>query len=368
MRILDLQINTSTMKLSTLSIVFLFLILFYHPCQGQTSEKTNFFSADNALIQYTGRIDFSDLKKPKFWAPGVYIKAKFSGTSCSIHINDEGHSLNYLEIVIDNNTPFRIKLKEKTNIVNVAEGLTPGEHTITICKNTETNIGYVEFLGLTCDNLLPLPAKPERKIEFIGNSITCGTGADLSAIACGQGRWHDQHNAYMSYGPITARALDAQWHLTAYSGIGMIRSCCNLPITMPLIFDKLNLHTNNGIPWDFSRYQPDAVTVCLGQNDGIQDSVAFCSAYVNFIGDIRNRYPKAQIVCLTSPMGNKELTDALKNYITGVIDHVRKNDSGVHKYFFTRSFNSGCDAHPDMNEHELIASELTAFLKTLMKW
>lgn len=356
------------MKLNTLRILISFFFAFYVPCQGQTPRETKFFAADNAMIQYTGRIDFSDPQKPKFWAPGVYIKAKFSGTTCSIHINDEGHSLNYLEIVIDDNKPSRIKLKEKTNIIKAAEGLDPGEHTITICKNTETNIGYVEFLGLDCDSLLPLPAKPERKIEFIGNSITCGTGSDLSAAGCKQGRWHDQHNAYMSYGPITARALDAQWQLTAYSGIGMIRSCCNLPITMPQIFDKLNLHTSNGIAWDFSKYQPDVVTICLGQNDGIQDSVAFCSAYVNFIKDVRSRYSQAQIVCLSSPMANGELSHVLKKYLKGIAEYAGKEDSKVHQYFFSRSYNSGCDDHPDLQEHQRIAEELSSHLKHLMNW
>ena len=37
---------------------------------------SNFFSADNKLIQYTGRIDFTHKKQPRYWQPGVYVKAK----------------------------------------------------------------------------------------------------------------------------------------------------------------------------------------------------------------------------------------------------------------------------------------------------
>src|SRR5690606_17269343 len=116
-------------------------------------------------------------------------------------------------------------------------------------------------------------------IEFIGNSITCGMGNDASAIACNTREWYDQHNAYMAYGPLTARKLNARWQLTAESGIGLIHSCCNKKTTMPQVFDKINV-ADDTIAWDFSRYQPDVVTVCLGQNDGIQDSTAFCNAYV----------------------------------------------------------------------------------------
>jgi lysophospholipase L1-like esterase len=48
---------------------------------------------------------------------------------------------------------------------------------------------------------------------------------------------------------------------------------------MPQVFDKVNMRIDS-IPWDFKQYTPDVVTITLGQNDGIQDSVAFCSDYV----------------------------------------------------------------------------------------
>jgi hypothetical protein len=138
---------------------------------------------------------------------------------------------------------------------------------------------------------------------------------------------------------------------------------------MPQVIDKINLNNNaQSMPWDFNRYQPDAVTICLGQNDGIQDSTAFCSAYVNFIGAIRNHYPAARIVCLTSPMADKALVKTLKNYLTGVVNYVNKKDNKVHLFFFSKSFNNGCDRHPDMSEHQLIANELTAYLASLFNW
>jgi len=91
---------------------------------------------------------------------------------------------------------------------------------LVICKNTEANIGYLELAGIRCRQLVKPAPKPARKIEFIGNSITCGTGSDLSVIPCGKELWEDQHNAYLSYGPITARAVNAQYHLSAVSVSG----------------------------------------------------------------------------------------------------------------------------------------------------
>jgi len=351
-----------------LSAIVFFLVLLSPSLHGKSPKL---FEADNRFYQYTGRIDFTDPKRPRFWTAGVYIQAKFKGTSCHLYINDEvlwGSSHNYLEIVIDDRKPFKIKLKDKVNVLTVAEGLSKGEHTITICKNTEALIGHLIFVGLKVEKLLPSPPRPARKIEFIGNSITSAMAADLDPVPCDKGQWFDQHNAWFGYGPRTARALNAQWHLTSESGIGLIRNCCDKPYLMPQVFNKVSL-SKDSMEWDFSKYQPDVVTVCLGQNDGIQDSLKFTGAYVDFIKTLRGYYPSAQIICLTSPMANDELRAVLKNYLTGVVTYVNANGDGkVDKFFFSRGFNSGCGAHPDIAEHAVIAEELTSFMRTKMRW
>jgi len=332
-------------------------------------DDKNFFVADHPSIQYTGRIDFSNTELPRMWSPGVYISMQFRGTSITALIKDQelwGKNHNYLEIVVDGDKK-RIQTKGKTNYITLSN-CGAGFHQLTICKNTESNIGYIEFGGVYCDYLLkPLP-RPKHKIEFIGNSITCGASSDMSDIPCGKGVWQDQHNAYMAYGPVTARALNAQWHLSSVSGIGLIHSCCNLDITMPPVFDKIEMR-GDSIPWDFKKYQPDVVTVCLGQNDGIQDSATFCKAYIDFINRLRGYYPKAQLVLLTSPMADEKLKAVLKMQILAVIDYFKnEKDKKVSYYFFPRSYNGGCDYHPSLEEHQLIAAELTSYLKKLMRW
>jgi hypothetical protein len=343
------------------------------PCNAKKDEKKgtiHFFPANHKNIRYTGRIDFSDPLKPKFWAPGVYIEAKFIGETCEIIVNDEvkwGSNQNYLHIVVDGAIQKRVQTVGYRDTIRVAGNLTEGEHTLLICKDTETNIGYLEFVGLRCKGLVALPPPPVRKMEFIGNSITCGTGSDLSQVKCGKGKWHDQHNAYMAYGPLTARKLNAQWHLSSYSGIGLIHSCCGMAFTMPEVFDRINF-TPGDTAWDFGRYIPDVVTICLWQNDGIQDSAIFCRAYIQFIGQLRRYYPQAFIICLTSPMGDAELTAVLKKYLTAVVNEVNKwGDKKVVTFFFSRSYSSGCDNHPDLSEHRLIAGELEPFIK-VMGW
>lgn len=330
----------------------------------------NFYSASAAGFEYTGRFDFTDKSLPRFWQPGTYITARFQGTECEILLNDEllwGKSHNYVSIVVDNGSPMRVQTRQAQDTIRI-KNLSKGKHTLVICKSTEAGIGYLEFEGLRCARLLPASPVPGRRMEFFGNSITCGTGSDLSVVPCDKGEWYDQHNAYESYGPLTARSLKAQWQLSSVSGIGLAHSCCNMDITMPDVYDKINMRDNK-ISWAFGSYQPDVVTVALGQNDGVQDSALFCSAYVSFIKNLREVYPMARIVCLTSPMADSTLQHAMKNYLGSVVAHMNLyGDHKVSHYFFSRRFNSGCGGHPDLKEHRLIAEELTVYLKKLMNW
>ena len=335
-------------------------------------DGLKFYSADNSNIRYVGRVDFSNKLKPRIWAPGVYIQAKFKGPQCEIILNDEalgGNNLNYLEIVIDGNKPYRIQTTGKENVIKGPEGLPDGEHTILICKDTESNIGYIDFVGFRCEELLTLPARPRRKIEYFGDSITSGTGMDQSVLPCGKGKWYDQHNAYMSYGPRTARNLNADWQLTALAGIGLVHSCCDLKVVLPQIVDKTFIVADS-ITWNFKNYQPDVVTICIGQNDGPQqDSTVYCSTYIKMLSAMRQHYPKADIVCLSSPMADATLTAVLHRYLTGIVATMNAHgDKKVSKYFFSRQYHNGCGGHPDIDDHKLIADELTAYIKQLKNW
>ncbi len=361
------------MKQTILSICLLCLTVFSTNAFAVPGghSRTKLFKPDNRNIQYTGRIDFSNPQKPRFWSAGVYFTFRFKGPSCQVIIGDEvkyGNNHNYLEVIVDHNKPYRIQTTGKVNHITIGKGLDDGIHTVTICKDTESLMGYCELLGIRCGKLLPPPAAPERKMEFIGNSITSGTGSDLRKVPCGKGQWYDQQNAYMSYGPLTARMLDSRWILSSVSGIGMIHSCCNMTITMPPVYDKTDL-SDDSIAWNFSRYQPDIVTICLGQNDGIQDSVKFCGAYVRFIRKLRGYYPDAHIICLSSPMANQKLTAVLKSYLSGVVNYLHSHgDKNVYKFFFPRSYNKGCGGHPDMAQHQVIARELAGYIKSEFGW
>lgn len=348
-------------------IAGIFLCASLHCFAGKDSTV---YPALHKLIQYTGRADKSNTAGPVIWAPGAYINIAFEGSYCIMKIKDEvkyGKSHNYIIVQVDEEKPYRIQLKERENSIVLANNLKEGKHSITICKSTEAEIGWIQPTAFITKKLIAPAKKPKRKIEFIGDSITCGMGNDESSQPCGKGEWYDQNNAWMGYGPLTARSVKAQWHLSSISGIGLIHSCCNKTTVMPPLFKKLSLSADS-INWDFKQYQPNLVTVCLGQNDGIQDSTAFCSAYVHFMQSLRTCYPKATLVMLTSPMGDKALNSVLQRYILSVEKALKQKDKKIDHYFFKQQYIKGCSSHPSGEDHLQMAAELTAFVKQKMRW
>jgi hypothetical protein len=43
-------------------------------------------------------------------------------------------------------------------------------------------------------------------------------------------------------------------------------------------------------------------------------------------------------------------------------------DKRVSYFFFSRSYNDGCGGHPNMEQHALIAHQLTKYIKNLKGW
>ena len=339
--------------------------------EGRQTKPTTIISASDGRIRYTGRVDVSHPAAPRLYGAGASVSARFQGTECEALIGDENRwnkNRNYLAIVVDDGKPVRVQTGGKLSVIPVAKNLSPGAHTVTIYKDTEAAIGYIEVVGFRCAGLAALPPAPRRKLQFFGDSITSGAESDTSVVPCKQGEWYDRHNAYASYGMATGRLLNAQTHLQSRSGIGLMHSCCDMKQVMPDVWNTLDTETPT-LKWDAKRYQPDAVMVCLGQNDGEQEPKAFDAAYVAFLQTLRTAYPKSQIVCLSSPMASASLR-TYQEASLGRVVAARKNagDNKVSSHVFSRSYNGGCGGHPDVAEHQKIAEELSGYLKTTMKW
>lgn len=367
---------------SKMMILSWIMILSVLCCQMVASPPQKLFLADHPHIRYVGRIDFSDPQKPKLSSAGAYFQVKFKGQSCTLLLEDQQLYGNhgYLTIELDGSYQGRIRVTKDQTEYPVAQHLSAGEHSLLVCKATEAQNGYIAVTGIRCEGLLPWHDAPARTIEFIGNSITCGMGLDTAALPCDAGAWYDQHNAYLAYGPLVARALKADWLLSAVSGIGVIRNWNSPGPTMPEVYQNLYLNTDSSHVWSAERFVPDLISICLGTNDfsdgdgsyqrGVLDSAAFVNGYIQFVQMIRNRHPRAPICCLSSPAIAQDKGSKLRNYLTAVAHyfHEAKRDEAIHLFFFSRSYSKGCSGHPDKSEHQMMAEELLPFYRQVMGW
>jgi hypothetical protein len=345
--------------------LFLFLLL---GCHSDDMPNWITYQGGNPYIETIGRFDFSEKEHPKVWAPGAYIRFYFQGTSCDVTILDEmrfGTMHNYISIIVDGGKPRRMRLDEVENVIHVAKGIKKGKHEVVICKNTESNIGFIQLENIQCRKLVKNPNGKKPIIEFIGDSITCGNGCDLSEKTCEEGTWYDQHNAYASYGPRVARALNADYFLSAVSGIGLTKSCCGTPYTMPDIYDYINFSLD-GEKWNHTNYHPALVCITLGQNDGLQKPEIFVKRYVLFVQRIHQYYPNATIVICASSMANEPLKKYHANYLPRIVDLVQKKGiNRVYAFQYKGKYRGGCKHHPTLEEHQRIANELLNFLKKI---
>ncbi len=322
-------------------------------------------------VHFMGRFDMSDPAGPRFAWSGSGIETRFQGTAIDVRLHDVGG--NEFQVVVDGQPTIVVKCHPSRDLYTLAQGLSDTTHDIAIYKRTEARVGPVQFLGFAVKGggpLLPAPARSARRIEFIGDSITAGYGDEGQSATCHYTA--STQNAYQTYAAVTSRALGAEHVAVAWSG--------KTTEGMANLYDR----TLPSVPksrWDFAVWVPDVVVVNLITNDfamGDPGEATIVGPYVRFVERVRAHYPNALIVCTLGPMlsdtypaGAHILTRARKYLTAAVASLQRKGDARVQFLEFpAQDFANGlgCDYHPNLKTHRLMADQLTAAIRTQLKW
>jgi lysophospholipase L1-like esterase len=255
--------------------------------------RITFAYADPALsvaptdrnITYFGRWDRRDPALARSHWGGAYLRTRFSGTFVGLKMVDRQR----LVVSIDGE-PFRA-VDGQAGITPLAAGpLAPGLHTLLAGSSTG---GEVQFQGLTLDaNATTKQLIPRPIVEFIGDSITWGTGPkDL---------WN------VNYTWQTAEALGCDHAQIAQSARALTTGfgCADEKTGMDRQYFMMKnfgyVHESPPIPWHMDAYTPRIIVINLGQNDacGNEPDAVFTASYVDFLKRIRSTYPGAEIVAL----------------------------------------------------------------------
>jgi hypothetical protein len=377
---------------------------------------THSYAPDDPNIQYSGRFDLTDLTHPRFAASAVSITANFQGSSLSVSLQDEYRygSVDFFEVIVDDFPPVEITpAVGVTTYAATPPGLCDSVHKATVVKRTEADTGSATFLGFTfAGTILPPDAKPVRRVEIIGDSITCGAGveaASANAPACTQnglvtamaggvmtpqaGYGQAVENGYLAYGTVLARALDAEWHVTCTSGIGLVRNYFNRDSrTMPVLYDLVYPENTATTPtWDTAQFIPDVIVIGLGTNDFSLDSAdpatpraampldTFEQGYVQFIDQLAGYYPGVTVVLVSSPiLGDPQLT-YLRTAVGDVAAYYSPDGGAavaeggapsVHVFaaVVDKVVGTGCGGHPSVAQQASAAAQIVPVIQAAMGW
>jgi len=355
----------------------MFLISFLLISIASTSQnKINTFL-------YQGRVEKLSDNKVVLIGTASSVSFNFSGNECSISLQsvDAWEHHNYVSLVLDGKYIGKLRI-EKGAAQSFPVKITSNkkEHTLEIYKTTEAHSGGILFAGTTA-KLNSISAKKKKKIEFIGDSITCGAASDPSDVPCDKGEYFDHHNGYYAYGPVLSRAIGVDYLMSSVSGIGMYRNWNDENKEegiMPDVYQNLYLTKDNSKPqYDFA-FQPDIISIALGTNDfsggdGKKERLPFnaekyISNYINFIKMLYKHNPKAQIVITNSPMVGGERAVVFEDCLNKVKNAFAEDKA--HKSILIFKFKpmtpKGCSGHPDVADHKVLAEEYAPFLKKLL--
>jgi lysophospholipase L1-like esterase len=357
-----------------------YMIKYFYPVlllTLQATAQTTIIKSNDPHIHYMGRVIQTDSATQLSWS-ATTVAINFKGTGVKVKMKDE-RGENFYNVVIDGKVTSKLHPDSTIQSYTLATGLAKGNHTLQLFKRTEWAMGktwlyHFELEGNT--SILSAPATKKRKIEFYGNSITCGYAVeDSSGKDRGTGPYE---NAYVSYASIAARFFNAEYHVVAKSGIGVLVSW--FPLIMPEMYDRVEA-TDPDRKWDFNNFSPDVVVINLFQNDSwivlkpeheqfkarfgdkAPDRKTIVSAYSDLVKQIRTKHPKAEIICALGNMDATKKGSPWPGYVKETVAEL--HDAKIHTLIFPYKNTPG---HPNGKEQQRMANDLISYISKTLKW
>jgi lysophospholipase L1-like esterase len=328
-------------------------------------------------LRLLGRADDRDPAHPRLAYPGTGLEFRFTGTGAQLSVaSDTPNSA--LTVVVDHGAPTLKLLAKGDNTVVLAANLDNFAHTLQIYKRTETWQGIVTVNGVTLSpgaTPLDLPPLPTRKLMFVGDSVTCGVGIDNNAKCT-----HDPNlpdiNPYESYGMLLGRRLDADTQLVCYGGRGLERDYRGLTIADNVVnipqFLTLAIPSDNPagrVPYDVTRFQPDAIVLSVGTNDfNLEntkplDQPTWVAEYVAFLHQVRRNYPHSLIVVTEGAIVTNPLLAQMVQRAAAQSLDARVLYAPSQHYP-----GNGCNGHPTGVQHRHMADDFEPVLRRALNW
>ncbi len=320
---------------------------------------------------------------------------RFTGRRCEVTLRgderaalpDAGENHARIAMYVDGKRVADVMIDAPEKTCTVCDFDVPRTVIVRIVKLSETAMATCGIKAITIDDeasIAPTPAK-DRRIEIVGDSITCGYGMDDEVA--------EHHFATSTedvtgaYAYKTAAALDADYSIVSISGYGIISGYTATAEekitaqTLPQYYSKMGFcygayegRCAEDTPWDHENFQPDLIVINLGTNDDsycldhADRQADYRDSYVRFLKDVRRCNPQAKILCILGIMGIRlcpHMTAAAEAYAR------ETDDTNITTLHFPEQLEEDgrtADYHPTARTHDKAAAKLTAFIRDMMGW
>ncbi|MGN0496256.1 MAG: GDSL-type esterase/lipase family protein [Lachnospiraceae bacterium] len=324
----------------------------------------------DALLQWEGRI----LKKDGICYLGYTnssVSFRMQGSSLYMHLvtgdNDEINQPG-LRVYVDGNPACEVVVDQKDAWYDICWLKDEDIHEIRIVKITEAAMSYVGLKGIRIDEgeISPSGKKQDlrTKVEFIGDSITCGYGVHGEPESEYTIREEDGECSYAAF---IAKEMNWNARWISASGYGMfVEYTGNPDNNVPKLYPYVNWFLNKEKKIDPEEFEPKYVFINLGTNDSghlhHEDiKTGFCKAYEDFLKLVRSYHQNAVIICILGT-----LCEGVFPYVEQVVEKVKtegmENVYALELPYHDVKTDGMASMHPSAITHEKDAKRILDFM------
>ena len=333
------------------------------------------WTATYARISFEGNylaINASDTRRDYF---NVWIdKAPTAEPDRIIAIGNGDEKSTFGKIEVNSVYDGRIEIVNEADFKAIYGKKIPSQHFVTIQKRTEGEQGTATFKEIITKGKLihAMPLKT-RRIEFVGDSYTCGYGTENSVST--DPFTPETENSGKSYASIVSRYFNADYTVVAHSGMGVVRNYNSnvagwyMPERYTQTFDM-----NRDVKWDASQseFKPDITVIYLGTNDfsvSLQPKESvFVAGYLKLLQEIKDNYGENHpVLCMSSICDenlSKYVHEAVKKSGMKNVNYMDFTP-GIHH---NDDRNLSASFHPNYLAHQKLAYQVIPYVATLTSW
>ncbi len=285
-------------------------------------------------------------------------------------------------VLVDGDPVIDRRMQEAEETVTVFESNVPWGAEIRFRKLSECTQSILAVKEIRTDGRVAPLEDTGLRVEFIGDSITCGYGVEGKNEL--EGFTTAMENAGKSYAGLVTDWMGLDSVLTCFSGHGIVSGYTDDPEIRNVserVQPYYEFAGRNGfelpsgrlmeqIPWDFSRWQPEKIVVNLGTNDlswckGREPrKEMFRGQYKDFLKTVRKNNPGAMILCVLGIMGTE-----LNDYMVRAVNEYRAETGDVRIHSMTLQDQDaerdgyGSNFHPSERTQQRLAVKIQAFIQ-----